>query len=163
VNRLLLLALLAAALAGSLALSSPAAGAATIQPSAAAVGHGYGGSHAGNAALNWAEAHATGHWYAYGGAGPSVYDCSGLIMAAFAHGAGISLPHSTYGIPGNRHVHRIPLSWARRGDILAFGSGHMELDTIWPHVSFGAHHSGTQVGWRGWSGWYQPTAAYRVS
>ena len=123
---------------------------------------GYGGSHAGNAALNWAESHAYGHWYGYGGSGPSVYDCSGLVMASFAHGAGIALPHSTYAMLGSRHLHRIPLSQARRGDLLFFGSGHVEINTIWYHQSFGAHHSGTRVGWRGWNGWYAPTAAYRV-
>jgi cell wall-associated NlpC family hydrolase len=136
--------------------------AAHASQSRSAVSLSYGGSWAGNAALNWAEAHALGHWYCWSGAGPDCYDCSGLIMAAFAHGAGIWLPHSTYLIPGSPHVHWIPLSQARRGDILAFGSGHMEFDTVWYHMSFGAHHSGTQVGWRPWDAWYAPTAAYRV-
>jgi cell wall-associated NlpC family hydrolase len=115
----------------------------------------------GDQALNWAENHALGHSYGYGGIGPA-YDCSGLIVAAFGNADGIWLPHSTYLIPGNPHVHWIPLSQARRGDILAFGTGHMEMDTIWYHVSFGAHSSGTTVGWRGWNGYYAPTAAYRV-
>jgi cell wall-associated NlpC family hydrolase len=154
-----LLALLAALLAAG--LEAQPAGAAVAAPGAASAA-AHGGSAAGNAALNWAEGHATGHSYCWAGAGPSCYDCSGLVMAAFAHGAGIALPHSTYLIPRNPHVHWIPLSQARRGDILAFGSGHMELDTIWPHTSFGAHHSGTTVGWRGWNGYYAPTAAYRV-
>jgi cell wall-associated NlpC family hydrolase len=152
-------AVLTALLAGALALSSPGAHAATARPATASA-LAYGGSHAGNAALNWAESHAYGHWYCWAGAGPSCYDCSGLVMAAFAHGAGIALPHSTYLIPGARHVHRIPVSWARRGDILAFGSGHMELDTIWPGKSFGAHQTGTRVGWV--REWMRPTAAYRV-
>ena len=151
VRRLLIILALLAAMAGALTMGPPAAHA-----------NGYGGSHAGNAALNWAESHALGHWYAYGGTGPAVYDCSGLIRAAFAHGAGIALPHSTYALPGSRHLHRIALSQARRGDILFFTSGHVEFATIWYHLSFGAHHSGTRVGWRGWNGWYQPTAAYRV-
>ncbi|TDT95626.1 cell wall-associated NlpC family hydrolase [Streptomyces sp. 846.5] len=33
--------------------------------------------------------------YSFGAAGPNAFDCSGLVMWAFAH-AGISLPHSSY-------------------------------------------------------------------
>ena len=41
--------------------------------------------------------HATGCWYYYGGTSCAQgYDCSGLVMEAFGHGAGIWLPHSTY-------------------------------------------------------------------
>jgi cell wall-associated NlpC family hydrolase len=116
----------------------------------------------GGAALNWAEAHETGLWYAWGGAGPSTYDCSGAVMAAFAH-VGISLPHSTYMMMASGHLHWIPLNQARRGDLLFFGSGHVEFDTIWYHVSFGAHHSGTTVGWRSYDPRYwAPTMAFRV-
>jgi cell wall-associated NlpC family hydrolase len=124
----------------------------------------YGGSWAGNAALDWAEAHETGCWYAYGGAGPcgAGYDCSGAVMAAFAHGAGIALPHSTYAMLGSPRLHRIPLSEARRGDLLFYGSGHVEIMTIWYHTSYGAQHSGTRVGWHAWSGWWAPTMAFRV-
>jgi cell wall-associated NlpC family hydrolase len=157
--RLAVIAALFAVLAGTGAAVAPAAAASPARTVAAA---SYGGSWAGNAALNWAEAHAAGHPYCWAGAGPYCYDCSGLVMAAFAHGAGIWLPHSTYLIPGSPHVHQIPLSQARRGDILAFGSGHMEFDTVWYHMSFGAHHSGTLVGWRSWDAYYAPTAAYRV-
>jgi cell wall-associated NlpC family hydrolase len=158
-KRLVILAALLLALAAGAAVA-PAAHASPARP--AAVTLAYGGSAAGNAALNWAESHALGHPYCWAGAGPYCYDCSGLVMAAFGHGAGIWLPHSTYEIPYAPHVHWIPLSQARRGDILAFGSGHMELDTRWYHMSFGAHHSGTTVGWRSWDAYYQPTAAYRV-
>ena len=154
VKRFVIVFALLAVMAGGVVLSSPAAPAQPV--------NGYGGSHAGNAALNWAESHALGHWYGYGGAGPSVFDCSGLVMASFAHGAGISLPHSTYAMLGSRHLHRIQLSSARRGDLLFFGSGHVEINTIWHHVSFGAHHSGTRVSWIHYSGSWQPSAAYRV-
>ena len=144
--------------------------AATVAPAAqASVSHSavtsaYGGSRAGNAALNWAEQHAAGCWYTYGGTSCAHgYDCSGLVMEAFGHGAGIWLPHSTYAMLGNRHLHRIPLSQARRGDLMFYGSGHVEIKTIWYHQTFGAHHSGTRVGWSTWSQWWHPTAAYRVS
>ena len=45
-----------------------------------------------------------GKSYVYGAAGPSAFDCSGLMMMAWAQ-AGISLPHSSsaqYGV--GRHV-----------------------------------------------------------
>jgi hypothetical protein len=43
-----------------------------------------------------------------------------------------------------------------------YGSGHVEINTTWYHQTFGAHHSGQRVGWRQWSPWWHPTAAYRV-
>ena len=156
----------AAALAAALlapATVTAVAPAAHASASRSALASGYGGSRAGNAALNWAEGHARGCWYSYGGSSCSPgYDCSGLVMAAFGHGAGISLPHSTYAMLGNRHLHRIALSQARRGDLMFYGSGHVEINTIWYHQTFGAHHSGQRVGWAKWSSWWHPTAAYRV-
>jgi NlpC/P60 family protein len=141
-------------------------GAASItQAPAASAAVGYGGSRAGNAALNWAEAHAKGCWYYYGGSGCSPgYDCSGLVMEAFAHAAGISLPHSTYQMVHNPHLHWIPLPQVRRGDLLFFyGDGHVELATIWWHTTFGAHDWGQRVGWLYWgSSWYNTPVAYRV-
>ena len=158
----------AAALAAALIAPGAATAAAAAPAAQASVSHpartgGYGGSRAGNAALNWAEGHARGCWYSYGGSSCSPgYDCSGLVMAAFGHGAGIWLPHSTYSMLGSRHLHRISLSQARRGDLMFYGSGHVEINTIWYHQTFGAHHSGQRVGWRTWSRWWHPTAAYRV-
>ena len=133
------------------------AGLAATSPPPAQASVSYGG-----AALSWAEAHALGHWYGWGGAGPSVYDCSGLVMASFAH-TGIALPHSTYSMLASGHLHWIPLSQVRRGDLLFFGSGHVEFATIWYHTSFGAHHSGTTVGWSHYDPrYYGPTMAFRV-
>lgn len=158
----------AAALAA--ALLSPAAAAATVAAPAAqasvsrsAAASSYGGSWAGNAALNWAEGNATGCWYSWGGTSCSPgYDCSGLVMEAFGHATGIWLPHSTYAMLSNPHLHWIPLSQARRGDLMFYGSGHVEINTIWYHQTFGAHSSGQRVGYITWGyGWY-PTAAYRV-
>ena len=145
-------------------VAAPAAQAAVSHSAShSAVASSSGGSRAGNAALSWAERHAAGCWYTYGGSSCSQgYDCSGLVMEAFGHGAGIWLPHSTYAMLGNRHLHWIPLSQARRGDLMFFGSGHVEINTVWYHQTFGAHHSGERVGWRTWSPWWHPTAAYRV-
>jgi cell wall-associated NlpC family hydrolase len=83
-------------------------------------------------------------------------------MEAFGHATGIWLPHSTYSMLSNPHLHWIPLSQARRGDLMFYGSGHVEFNTIWYHQTFGAHSSGERVGYITWGyGWY-PTAAYRV-
>ena len=150
------------------ALLGPAAAAAAAPAAQASVSHSAvasasGGSRAGNAALNWAERHTAGCWYTYGGASCSHgYDCSGLVMEAFGHAAGIWLPHSTYAMLGNSHLHRIPLSQARRGDLMFYGSGHVEINTVWYHQTFGAHNSGQRVGWIKWGPWWYPTAAYRV-
>ena len=162
---------IAAAAALAAALFSPAAAAVTVAAPAAqasvssssAAASSYGGSWAGNAALNWAEGNATGCWYSYGGTSCSRgYDCSGLVMEALGHATGIWLPHSTYAMLGNSHLHWIPLSQARRGDLMFYGSGHVEFNTIWYHQTFGAHSSGQRVGYVTWGyGWY-PTAAYRV-
>ena len=101
------------------------------------------------------------HWYSYGAAGPTYFDCSGLVAWAAAQ-HGVYVPHSTYSmLAGPAHLYRIPLSSARRGDLIFFGSGHVEFDTAWYHTSFGAHHSGTQVSWRRWNGYYAPTMAMR--
>jgi len=155
-------ALAAAALVPGAAVITAAAPAAQASVSAA-VTSSYGGSRAGNAALNWAERHAAGCWYSYGGSSCSPgYDCSGLVMEAFGHGAGIWLPHSTYAMPANRHLHWIPLSQARRGDLMFYGSGHVEINTVWYHKTFGAHDWGQRVGWATWGPWWHPTAAYRV-
>jgi cell wall-associated NlpC family hydrolase len=114
-------------------------------------------------ALNWAEAHAHGRPYVYGGAGPGGYDCSGLVMAAYA-AAGVTLPHNTGAMLASGKLTQVPIATAPRGALLFFGPGHVEMDTIWPHTSYGAHHSGTTVGWRAWSpGYYEPTAAYVVT
>lgn len=63
--------------------------------------------------------------YVWGGASPSGFDCSGLVMYAFAQ-LGISLPHSSYamwayGIP-------VPENQLEPGDLVFFdGLGHVGL------------------------------------
>jgi cell wall-associated NlpC family hydrolase len=58
--------------------------------------------------------------YVYGGAGPNAFDCSGLVMWAFAR-AGISLPHSAAAQYGyGRHVSRSEL---QPGDIVFYNEG----------------------------------------
>jgi cell wall-associated NlpC family hydrolase len=151
---------IARALAAAALLTGLATSVVQTQPAQASVSYG-------NAALNWAEAHATGHWYGWGGTGPSVYDCSGLVYASMLH----TNPHwpssarTTYAMIAwlYGHAHQIPLSQVQRGDLLFFGSGHVEYATIWHHVSFGAHHTGTTVGWSHYDPRYWgPTMAFRV-
>ena len=71
-----------------------------------------------------------GNSYVAGGAGPSVFDCSGLTLAAWRQ-AGVSLPHyskAQYGV-----TRRVSRSELRPGDLLFyFGSG--------------AHHVGMYIG-----------------
>jgi cell wall-associated NlpC family hydrolase len=58
--------------------------------------------------------------YVYGGAGPNSFDCSGLVMWAFAH-AGVSLPHSAAGQYGyGTHVSESEL---QPGDIVFYEEG----------------------------------------
>jgi hypothetical protein len=111
--------------------------------------------------LDTAETRA-GDWYAYGAAGPSAFDCSGLVVWAAAQ-HGVYIPRSTFAMladPGP-HLVRIPLSESRRGDLLFYGPGHVEFDTVYPRTSFGAQQPGSRVGWHQWGGWWQPTMALR--
>ena len=55
-----------------------------------------------------------------------------------------------------------PFAEARRGDLMFYGSGHVEINTVWYHQTFGAHDWGQRVGWTTWGPWWYPTAAYRV-
>jgi len=60
-----------------------------------------------------------GDWYQWGAAGPSTFDCSGLVMWAYAQ-AGISLPHFS----GSQYadtVH-IPMSDLQPGDLVFFAN-----------------------------------------
>jgi cell wall-associated NlpC family hydrolase len=62
--------------------------------------------------------------YVFAAAGPNAFDCSGLVMAAFAR-IGIRLPHFTgtmirYGSPVSR-------SALRRGDMVFPTSGHVAI------------------------------------
>jgi cell wall-associated NlpC family hydrolase len=108
-------------------------------------------------ALEWAERQA-GKWYCWGGAGPSCFDCSGLVMAAYRH-AGIALPRTTYEMLADPHLRLIPASQRRRGDLAFYGSGHVELVTV--RGTFGALHTGTRIGWHHPSVWWHPTMYFR--
>jgi len=57
--------------------------------------------------------------YAWGGAGPGGFDCSGLVMWAFQQ-AGIALPHSSQALAHGGQP--VPLSDLQPGDVLTFYS-----------------------------------------
>jgi hypothetical protein len=122
----------------------------------------YGGSHAGNAALSYVQGHYDGH-YVWGGDGPG-YDCSGLVYEGFRK-QGIVLPRTSYAMVHSSHMHRISLSDARRGDVLAWGPigapYHVGFKTIWSHGSFEARSTRDGVGWFS-TAYFAPSAAYRV-
>lgn len=110
-------------------------------------------------ALAWALTQA-GKWYAWGGTGPSTYDCSGLVMMAYEH-AGVQLPRTTYEMLASSRLHRVYSPQA--GDLAFYGSGHVEL-YVRPGVTFGAHESGKPVSYAYYSGSsWRPTAFYRVA
>jgi cell wall-associated NlpC family hydrolase len=79
--------------------------------------------------------------YVFGAAGPAAFDCSGLVVAAYAS-VGIGLPHSTGGLLGRgRPVARNAL---QPGDLVFPSSGHVGIyvgDGMMVH----APHTGTNV------------------
>jgi cell wall-associated NlpC family hydrolase len=75
-----------------------------------------GGNSVGVQALRWALT-KRGDPYVWGGAGPNVFDCSGLVMWAYAQ-LGISLPHFT-GAQWNSGQH-ISRSQLEPGDLVFF-------------------------------------------
>jgi cell wall-associated NlpC family hydrolase len=60
------------------------------------------------------------YYYQYGGAGPYGFDCSGLVQASFA-AAGRYVPRTAAQQYAAAPVH-VPISQARRGDLLVWGS-----------------------------------------
>ena len=116
---------------------------------------------AGNRILDQAETR-TGDWYLYGGAGPSVFDCSGLVYwSAGAAGLG-AWPRDTYDIAAEIGKRFVITSHPVRGDLALWGSEsapyHVEIVTIWKNTTFGAQQSGTRVGWH--TNTYDPPSFY---
>lgn len=102
-------------------------------------------------AIKWAKTQR-GKRYCYGGNGPSCYDCSGLVKKAYAK-AGISLPRTAQQIWASSKTKTVSKSHAKWGDLVFwFSNGkasHVEfLAGKGLKYSYGAHHSGTRIGWR---------------
>jgi cell wall-associated NlpC family hydrolase len=58
--------------------------------------------------------------YVWGGAGPNTFDCSGLVMYAWAH-AGVDLPH--YSVAQYEDTERVSESQLRPGDLVFYDTG----------------------------------------
>ena len=109
-------------------------------------------------AYSWALTQA-GKPYAWGGTGPYGYDCSGIVFAAYLR-AGVTLPRSTYDMINSGRLVR---TWQpAAGDLAFFGSGHVEFVTRGHNRTYGALHAGTVLGVHPWSGWWHPTAFFRL-
>lgn len=111
----------------------------------------------GNRLLNAAESR-TGDWYSYGATGPSLFDCSGLVYWAAGDIGLHNWPRDTFDLIAAVASGRLSYtSHPQRGDLAFFGTGHVEIVTIWYHTTFGAEQTGTRVGWHHWDGWWHPT------
>lgn len=81
-----------------------------------------------------------GEPYRYGAAGPGSWDCSGLLLGAFAQ-IGIRLPHSAAGI--GRMGRAVSRSQLRPGDVVVYG-GHVGI-ALDAGRMIHAPHTGTTV------------------
>ena len=116
----------------------------------------------GNSALNWAESRAYGCWYSYGGSSCSPgYDCSGLVSTAVKDATGIWLGRTTYDML--RSPHLVRSYRPGRGDLVFFyGGSHVEFLTANPYTTYGAHDSGSRVGYLDWGRWPAGTVFYWI-
>jgi len=95
--------------------------------------------------------------YRWGGTGPSSWDCSGLVQAAYRK-AGIKLPRTVASMLGSGKLTRVSKSKARWGDLVFYGNYHVELFSSKTY-KFGARKSGTRVGY---TRYYGAPRFYRV-
>jgi cell wall-associated NlpC family hydrolase len=95
-------------------------------------------------AFRWAKAHEAGHWYCWGGTGPSCYDCSGAVQRAYS-AIGIWLPRTVSDMIHSGRLYRISASQARKGDLVTWGEFHVEFVAYRWRWTFGAHDSGSRV------------------
>jgi cell wall-associated NlpC family hydrolase len=98
--------------------------------------------------------------YEWGGTGPYGFDCSGLVYASF-RSRGLSLPRTTYGMLGSRHLVRISKAQARPGDLAFYGSGHVEFYDR-GNWTYGAADSGSRIGFHDMNAWWHATMYFAV-
>jgi len=92
--------------------------------------------------------------YVWGGASPSGFDCSGLVMYVFSQ-VGVSLPHSSYSQYGAGVA--VPYNQLQPGDLVFFdGLGHEGI-YIGGGSFIHAPHTGDVVKISSMSGWYSST------
>ena len=141
-------ALISAAVLGLLAMLLPPPAAQAVTTPRVAVAYG------------WALTQH-GCWYSYGSAGPCGYgyDCSGLVYAAYRYAGVGYFGRSTYGMLASGRLRRV---WhPHPGELAFYGSGHVEL-YVNSTTTYGAQHSGTQVGYHRISTYWHPSAYYYV-
>jgi peptidoglycan DL-endopeptidase CwlO len=94
--------------------------------------------------------------YVWGGASPSGFDCSGLVMYVFAQ-IGVSLPHSSYAQYGMGAP--VAMSQLQPGDLVFFaGASHVGI-YIGGGQFIHAPHTGDVVKISSLTGWYASTFA----
>jgi peptidoglycan DL-endopeptidase CwlO len=94
--------------------------------------------------------------YVWGGASPSGFDCSGLVMYVFAQ-IGVSLPHSSYAQFGMGAP--VSMSQLQPGDLVFFaGASHVGI-YIGGGQFIHAPHTGDVVKISSLTGWYASTFA----
>jgi cell wall-associated NlpC family hydrolase len=113
-------------------------------------------------AMSWA-LNQIGCPYEYGEKGPCSrgFDCSGLVVAAYAH-VGMSLPRTTYEMLRS-HALKKQTGHPRPGNLVFFGDGHVTL-YYWRHVVLHAPEPGEKVQLTRWypgSNWV-PTGYYKI-
>jgi cell wall-associated NlpC family hydrolase len=113
-------------------------------------------------AMSWA-LRQIGCPYVYGGSGPCSrgYDCSGLVVAAYAK-VGMALPRTTYGMLDSRAL-KPQTDHPKPGNLVFFGDGHVTL-YYWRHVVLQAPQPGENVQLTRWypgSSWV-PTGYYKI-
>jgi peptidoglycan DL-endopeptidase CwlO len=92
--------------------------------------------------------------YRWGGASPSGFDCSGLVMYVYAQ-VGVSLPHSSYSQYGMGSA--VSRSDLQPGDLVFFdGLGHVGI-YVGGNSFIHAPHTGDVVKISSISGWYSST------
>jgi len=100
--------------------------------------------------------------YVWGAAGPSAYDCSGLVMWAYGR-VGVSLPH--YSGAMYAMTTRISASQLQPGDLVFWGGGGSEHVAIYMGGNqlvhaFGAQHGVAVTNLAGW--WKTPSGYGRI-
>ncbi len=111
-------------------------------------------------AFYWALDHA-GDSYCWGGTGPTCFDCSGLVDAAYSQ-VGIHFGRTTTDMLDSGQLIPESQSQARKGDLAFYGTGHVEFYAR-ENITFGALNSSTLLGWHPWDAFWYPTMFFRVA
>lgn len=106
-----------------------------------------------------------GDWYAYGAAGPSAFDCSGLIFWAASEVGIKNMPRDTTEMlaTGVADGLLVPTRHPGAGSLAFFGTEHVEIVARGHDRTFGALNTGTRVGYHQWNAYWRPSAFYNIS